>query len=64
MPKGSPNKYAYSEALGAFNFKMVLPDGMSFPYDFGMVPSTKGDDGDPARQPDPPRCACLSRLRS
>lgn len=47
MPKGSPNKYAYSEALDAFKFKMVLPDGMSFPYDFGMVPSTKGDDGDP-----------------
>lgn len=46
-PKGSPNKYAYSDAFGAFQFKMVLPDGMSFPYDFGMVPSTKGDDGDP-----------------
>ena len=46
-PKGSPNKYAYSEALGAFQFKMVLPEGMSFPYDFGMVPSTKGADGDP-----------------
>jgi inorganic pyrophosphatase len=46
-PKGSPNKYAYSEAFGAFEFKMVLPEGMSFPYDFGMVPSTKGADGDP-----------------
>jgi inorganic pyrophosphatase len=46
-PKGSPNKYAYSETFGAFEFKMVLPDGMSFPYDFGMVPSTKGADGDP-----------------
>ena len=46
-PKGSPNKYAYSEAFGAFAFKMVLPEGMSFPYDFGMVPSTKGADGDP-----------------
>lgn len=46
-PKGSPNKYAYSEAFGTFQFKMVLPDGMSFPYDFGMVPSTEGDDGDP-----------------
>lgn len=46
-PKGSPNKYAYTEAFGAFQFKMVLPEGMSFPYDFGMVPSTKGADGDP-----------------
>lgn len=46
-PKGSPNKYAYSEPFGAFQFKMVLPEGMRFPYDFGMVPSTKGADGDP-----------------
>ena len=46
-PKGSPNKYAYSEAFGTFQFKMVLPEGTSFPYDFGMIPSTKGADGDP-----------------
>jgi inorganic pyrophosphatase len=25
----------------------VLPLGLSFPYDFGFVPSTLGDDGDP-----------------
>ena len=35
---GSPNKYAYSESFGASQFKMVLPEGISFPYDFGMVP--------------------------
>jgi inorganic pyrophosphatase len=33
--------------LGAFQFKMVLPEGTSFPYDFGMIPSTRGADGDP-----------------
>ncbi|HEY4934788.1 MAG TPA: inorganic diphosphatase [Terriglobales bacterium] len=27
--------------------KKVLPAGMDFPYDFGFVPSTKADDGDP-----------------
>ena len=27
--------------------KKVLPAGMTFPYDFGFVPSTKADDGDP-----------------
>lgn len=46
-PKGSPNKYAYAEELGAFQFKMVLPEGTSFPYDFGMIPSTEGADRDP-----------------
>jgi inorganic pyrophosphatase len=25
----------------------VLPEGTSFPDDFGFVPSTLGDDGDP-----------------
>jgi inorganic pyrophosphatase len=46
-PKGSPNKYAFSESFGAFPFKMILPEGTSFPYDFGMIPSTRGADGDP-----------------
>jgi inorganic pyrophosphatase len=27
--------------------KKVLPAGMTFPYDFGFVPSTKAEDGDP-----------------
>jgi inorganic pyrophosphatase len=46
-PKGSRNKYAYEPDLGAFKLKKVLPEGLSFPYDFGMVPSTRGEDGDP-----------------
>jgi len=32
---------------GIFGLKKVLPAGMSFPYDFGFVPSTVGGDGDP-----------------
>lgn len=46
-PKGSRNKYAYDEELGALQLKGVLPEGMSFPYDYGYVPSTRGEDSDP-----------------
>ena len=24
-----------------------MPEGMMFPYDFGLIPGTKGEDGDP-----------------
>ena len=46
-PKGSRNKYSYNEPLGIFELRKVLPRGMIFPYDFGFLPSTKGEDGDP-----------------
>jgi inorganic pyrophosphatase len=46
-PKGSRNKFAFNEDERIFELKKVLPAGMTFPYDFGFVPSTKADDGDP-----------------
>jgi inorganic pyrophosphatase len=46
-PKGSRNKFAFDEARKMFRLKKVLPVGMAFPYDFGFVPSTKAEDGDP-----------------
>jgi inorganic pyrophosphatase len=46
-PKGSRNKLAYEPAFGALVLKRVLPQGMSFPFDFGFMPATLGDDGDP-----------------
>jgi inorganic pyrophosphatase len=46
-PKGSRNKFAYDEKRKIFQLKKVLPVGMAFPYDFGFVPSTKAEDGDP-----------------
>jgi inorganic pyrophosphatase len=46
-PKGSRNKYAFDEDQGVFLLKRVLPAGMAFPYDFGFVPSTRAEDGDP-----------------
>jgi inorganic pyrophosphatase len=46
-PKGSRNKYAFDEGLRVFGLTKVLPAGMTFPYDFGFIPSTKAEDGDP-----------------
>ena len=46
-PKGSRNKYAFDAKEKVFELKKVLPAGMDFPYDFGFVPSTTADDGDP-----------------
>lgn len=46
-PKGSRNKFAFEPAHGVFLLKGVLPEGSSFPYDFGFVPGTRGEDGDP-----------------
>jgi|SRR5665213_1502736 len=46
-PKGSRNKYAFDPEQKVFELKKVLPAGMAFPYDFGFIPSTKAEDGDP-----------------
>jgi len=45
--KGSRVKYAYQPEGGYFLREFALPEGMSFPFDFGFIPSTKADDGDP-----------------
>ena len=46
-PKGSQNKLKWDEAAGRFRLSHVLPAGMAFPFDFGYVPGTKAEDGDP-----------------
>ena len=46
-PKGSRNKYKWDEKRGLWRLRKVLPFGSSFPFDFGFVPSTSGEDGDP-----------------
>lgn len=46
-PKGSRNKFAFDPKEHIFELKKVLPAGMTFPYDYGFVPSTEADDGDP-----------------
>jgi inorganic pyrophosphatase len=46
-PKGSPNKYDYDPNCDCFELATTLPEGMAFPFDFGFIPSTTGEDGDP-----------------
>ena len=45
--QGTRHKLKYSAEWKAFVLAGVLPLGLSFPYDFGFLPSTRGDDGDP-----------------
>jgi inorganic pyrophosphatase len=45
-PRGSRNKFKYDEELGLFKLGGVLPAGAVFPFDFGFIPQTRGEDGD------------------
>jgi inorganic pyrophosphatase len=46
-PRGSRSKYSYDPDCDCMQLSTVLPEGLVFPYDFGFIPSTLGDDGDP-----------------
>lgn len=46
-PKGRRNKFDYDSRLEAFTLGGLLAEGLSFPFDFGFIPSTLGEDGDP-----------------
>ncbi|UVK57702.1 inorganic diphosphatase (plasmid) [Mesorhizobium sp. AR02] len=46
-PRGAEAKLAYDPASRVFSYVRPLPVGMSYPYDWGFIPSTLGEDGDP-----------------
>jgi inorganic pyrophosphatase len=46
-PKGSPVKFKYDLAKGCFTIAHILPAGAVFPFDFGSIPGTAAEDGDP-----------------
>jgi inorganic pyrophosphatase len=46
-PKGFRNKFDYDRESNLFMLGGLLPEGMMFPFDFGFIPSTLGEDGDP-----------------
>jgi inorganic pyrophosphatase len=43
----SRNKFKFDVDLDMFRLTAVLPSGLMFPYDFGFIPGTLGEDGDP-----------------
>ena len=46
-PRGSNLKLKYDAGLQAMGVSRPLPIGLTFPFDWGFVPSTRGPDGDP-----------------
>lgn len=46
-PRDTRHKYAFEPKLGLFKLRLTLPEGMQWPYDYGFVPRTLADDGDP-----------------
>lgn len=47
IPKGSRNKCEFDKASGAFRSNRVLYSAMEYPGDYGLIPQTYYDDGDP-----------------
>src|ERR1700691_3375501 len=46
-PRYFRNKFDYDRDSNLFMLGGLLPEGMMFPFDFGFIPSTLGEDGDP-----------------
>lgn len=46
-PRSSANKYTYDKEVELFRLSKILPQGMVFPFHFGFIPGTVGEDGDP-----------------
>jgi inorganic pyrophosphatase len=47
-PRGSRAKLEFDPSLRVFTLSKPLLVGLTYPYDWGFIPSTKAADGDPA----------------
>lgn len=67
IPKGSRNKYEYDKDMEAFALDRVLYSPFIYPAEYGIIPQTLYDDGDPMdilvlmEQPTFPGCVIESR---
>ena len=61
-PRGSRHKFDYDSERRLFKLAGTLPAGHTFPFDFGFVPSTLGEDGDPLAEPAFAGCLVAARL--
>ena len=67
IPQGSVNKYEYDKQLQVFRLDRTLYSPVHYPGDYGFVPGTKSDDGDPidlvALVEQPSFTGCLIEVR-
>lgn len=47
IPKGSRNKYEYDKEAQVWKLDRVLYSSVAYPSDYGYIPDTLSDDGDP-----------------
>ncbi|MEX2054147.1 MAG: inorganic diphosphatase [Candidatus Colwellbacteria bacterium] len=68
IPKGSRNKYEFDEKTGQIKLDRVLRSAVQYPGDYGEIPDTLGEDGDPLdaiiinRFPTFPGCRVPARI--
>lgn len=67
IPAGSKNKYEFDKNMNAFALDRVLYASVQYPCDYGFIPNTLADDGDPLDamvlmdQPTFPGCVIAAR---
>lgn len=67
IPAGSKNKYEFDKDMNAFALDRVLYASVAYPFDYGFIPNTLADDGDPLDglvimdQPTFPGCVIAAR---